>query len=255
MSGASDRLYDLLPAAHQIRDAERGYPFRALLRVIREQADIIEKDIAQLYDNWFIETCEDWVVPYLGDLIGYRPVSETGGGSGNWLSENNKRNLNKVLVPRRDVATTLGLRRRKGTPALLEVLANNAAGWPARPLEFYTLLGWTQHLNHLHPERAQTVELRNSNALDFIDGPFERLAHTADVRRISSERSSGRHNIPVAGLLVWRLKPYSVTHTPAYCVEDEGLHCFTFSILGNNTPLYTRPEPEAAPRLCGRLKC
>ena len=56
-----------------MRDAELGEPLRALLRVIAEQVDLVDDDIAQLYENWFIETCEDWVVPYLGDLVGYRP--------------------------------------------------------------------------------------------------------------------------------------------------------------------------------------
>ena len=52
-----DRLYELLPVVHRRRDAEQGYPLKALLRVIAEQVDIVEDDIEQLYDNWFIETC------------------------------------------------------------------------------------------------------------------------------------------------------------------------------------------------------
>ena len=78
MNGSPDRLYELIPVLHRIRDAERGYPLRALLRVIGEQANVIEDDIARLYENWFIETCDDWVVPYIADLIGYRPVSDAG---------------------------------------------------------------------------------------------------------------------------------------------------------------------------------
>ena len=64
-----------------MRDAEQGYPLQALLRVIAEQVNVVEDDIAQLYDNWFIETCEDWAVPYIADLIGYRRCSrrEPGG--------------------------------------------------------------------------------------------------------------------------------------------------------------------------------
>ena len=73
-----DRLYRLLPAIHRIRDHERGHPLHALLQVIAEQVNVIEDDIHRLYENWFIETCEDWVVPYIGDLIGYEPVSDAG---------------------------------------------------------------------------------------------------------------------------------------------------------------------------------
>ncbi len=73
-----DRLFELLPVVYRQRDAEQGWPLRALLQVIAEQVDVVEADIAQLYENWFIETAQDWVVPYIGDLIGYRPVHEAG---------------------------------------------------------------------------------------------------------------------------------------------------------------------------------
>ncbi|MGH8763846.1 MAG: hypothetical protein ACREUR_11580 [Nitrosospira sp.] len=252
MSRSPDRLYELLPVIHRVRDAERGHPLRALLRVIGEQVDVLEDDIGRLYDNWFIETCEDWVVPYIGDLIGYRPVHDAGepraaeatGGATGTTAEGAR---NRVLIPRRDVAATLGSRRRKGTLSLIELLANNVADWPARAVEFYALLDWTQHLNHLRQGRGRTASLRDGDALDLIDGPFERLAHTVDVRRIASNRSSGRCNIPTAGVFIWRLKPYSVTHAPAYCLESVGPQCFTFSVLGNNTQLYTKPELEEEP--------
>ena len=64
-----DRLYKLLPYIYQLRDYEQGEPLRALLQVIAEQVEIVEEDITQLYENCFIETCEDWVVPYIGCLL------------------------------------------------------------------------------------------------------------------------------------------------------------------------------------------
>ena len=67
-----DRLYNLMPFIYRQRDEEQGFPLLALLQVITEQANVVENDISQLYDNWFVETCQDWVVPYIGDLIGYR---------------------------------------------------------------------------------------------------------------------------------------------------------------------------------------
>ncbi|MDH3287850.1 MAG: hypothetical protein OEP48_09050 [Betaproteobacteria bacterium] len=242
MNRPPDYLYALLPVVHRARDAERGYPLRALLRVIDEQVNVVEEDIAQLYENWFIETCADWVVPYIGDLIGYRPVHEAGGPGS--VETRQGRSKNKILIPRREVANTLGYRRRKGTLALLEVLANDVAGWPARAVEFYRLLGWAQDINHLRVARGRTTSLFDGDALDLIDGPFERLAHTVDVRRVISHRTLGRFNIPSVGVFVWRLRPYSVTHAPTYCVEAEGPHCFTFSALGHDKRLHTRPERE-----------
>lgn len=240
-----DRLYELLPPIYRIRDTEQGEPLKALLRVIAEQVNLVEDDIRQLYENWFIETCEDWVVPYIGELIGYEPVHEAGEPS--TVDTPQGRLRNKILIPRREVANTIRYRRRKGTLALLELLANDVAGWPARAVEFYTLLGWTQSLNHLRLDRGETVDLRMGSWLDLIGSPFERFAHTVDVRRINSFHSQGRQNIPSVGVFVWRLKPYAVTETPAYCLEAVGPHCFTFSVLGNDSPLFMLPEPETDP--------
>ena len=47
-----------------------GYPLRTLLRAIAGQVDEFAADIGQLYDNWFIETCDDDLVPYFAELVG-----------------------------------------------------------------------------------------------------------------------------------------------------------------------------------------
>ncbi len=245
MSQNIDRLYELLPVIHRLRDAEQGEPLKQLLQVITEQVDVVEADISQLYENWFIETCQDWVVPYLGDLVGYRPVHEAGEPGDVQTAQGQQRN--KILIPRREVANTIRYRRRKGTLSLLELLANDVAGWPTRVVEFYKLLSWTQHLNHLRPTQGRTVDLRQGNALDLLDGPFDEIAHTVDIRRIKSPFDVGRYNIPDIGVFVWRLKSYSVTKTPAYCLEEVDPHCYTFSVLGNDTPLYTRTQSESTP--------
>jgi hypothetical protein len=241
----TDHLYTLLPAVYRSRDVERGYPLQALLRVIAEQAGVVEDDIRQLYENWFIETCEEWVVPYLGDLIGWRQVHEAGEPGGAGTARGQVRN--KFLTSRRELANTIRFRHRKGTLALLEELANAVAGWPARAVEFFTLLGWTQNLNLPHFDRGRTVDLRRGAALDLMDGPFEELSHTVDVRRVNSQRASGRYNIPSVGLFVCRLRSYSVTRAPAFCVEEVGPQCFSFSVLGNDAPLFTRVERESDP--------
>jgi hypothetical protein len=226
----SDRLYELLPAVYRIRDEEYGKPLEALLRIIGEQVDLVEADIARLYDNWFIETCEPWVVPYLAELVGYRPVPAAAG-----------------LIPRREVANTIRYRRRKGTLAVLELLANDIAGWPARAVEYYLGLGWNQVVNHLHLDRGRTVDVREAGALALAGGPFDPLAHAVDVRRINSRLTAGRYNSPSVGLFVWRLKSYGVTQTPAFGVEAAGPQAFTFSVLGNDAPVYLKPEPETDP--------
>jgi hypothetical protein len=241
----ADRLYNLLPAVYRMVDAEQGQSLRALLQVIAEQVNVVEDDISHLYDNWFIETCDDWVVPYIGDLIGFQPVHEAGEPGDPRKSQAHA--LNKILIPRREVANVISYRRRKGTLALLELLANNVSGWPARAVEFYKLLGYTQHLNHVRLTRGHRSSMGDGDGLDLLATPFLRTPHTIDVRRINSHRSKGHFNIGSAGLFVFRLKTYPVTETPAYCIEDEGPECYTFNALGHDTPLYNKPQPETSP--------
>lgn len=242
MSIAPDRLFALLPAVYRRRDAEQGGPLRDLLRVIAEQVEVVEDDIARLYDNWFVETADEWAVAYLGQLVGHRPVAEVGLAP----APSTPRDLARqaVLVPRRDVAGTLGHARRKGTLALLEELAADIAGWPGRAVETARLLRWAQAVNHLRPDRGRLVDVRDVDALERLGGPFDGLAHSVDVRRITSHRTTGRHNLPEIALFVWRLGAYPVTRGPAYLAEQAGRNCFTFSVLGNDAPLFAAPVPE-----------
>lgn len=259
---SADRLFDLLPAIYRARDAELAPegtevgPLRALLRVIGEEVAVLDRDIAQLYENWFIETCEDWVVPYIGDLVGFvLPPMGTGTGAPSAAELLRER----LLIPRRMVAKTVDQHRRRGTLAALEELARDVAGWPARAVEFFRLLGRTQHLDHLHLGRARLLDLRDGDALDVIGGPFDGAAHTVDIRGVGRNRPTddapgprplptGRYSVPLVGLFVWRLRAFSVTRSLAFCQEAIGAHNFSFSILGNDTQLFNR----VAPRLGGR---
>ncbi|MEO8809411.1 MAG: hypothetical protein ABI386_04105 [Rhodanobacter sp.] len=248
VSAQPDRLYDLLPVVYRMRDADQGYPLRDFLRVLASQANVLEQDIARLYDNWFIETCDDWVVPYIGDLLGYTLLPEAATlDAANGACHSG---LGHVLAPRADVANTIDARRRKGTLSLLEDLARDAADWPARAVEFYRRLGWMQHLDHPHPHRGGTADLHDPGRLQrlaWADGAFDPFAHSGDVRRMGSAHRRGRYGISDVGMFAFRLRSYPVTTTPAYCVEEFGPHCFTFSILGNDTPLFQRPVEEPAP--------
>ncbi|MET8967151.1 hypothetical protein [Streptomyces hydrogenans] len=245
-----DELYALLPAVHRRRDAEEGGPLRALLTIVAEQAAVLQEDIERLYDDWFIETCDDWVVPYIGDLVGYEVLP----GIVAALSDDTSRGtgLPAAAVPRRDVADTVVNRRRKGTLALLEDLASAVAGWPARVVEHRRLLCVTQPVRRRAsetgsgrpgPARGGLVDVRRPAALDRLGGPFDDFARTVEVPRAGSARRRGRYGIQSVGLHLWRLRPYSVTRAPAFCL-DRDRACYTFNVLAIDTPLFTAPVPE-----------
>lgn len=243
MTLSQDRLYELLPAVYQLQDADQGFPLRELLRVIAEQVNLVEEDIEQLYNNWFIETAQEWVIPYLGDLVGYESGFDV--GSSGYIDSDTAIGQ-RLISPRTDVANTIRYRRQRGTLAVLEQIARDVAGWPARAVEFYRLLGLNQALNYQRLERGRLVDLRQGEALLAIGSAFETQAHTVDVRRITAPQSPGRYNITNVGLFLWRLRPYRVECMPAHLI-DSNPNCFTFSILENDTPLYLRPFPETDP--------
>ena len=123
-----------------MRDPAQGEPLKALLGVIAEQVAIVEEDLEQLYDEQFIETCAEWVVPYIGDLIGDRACTA-------WRRRSAAR--------ARRSRTRSAYRRRKGTAAMLEQLARDVTGWDARVVEFFEWLGWNQYMNHIRVDPAR----------------------------------------------------------------------------------------------------
>lgn len=223
MSAASDRLYDLLPVLYRLRDADRGQALRALMAIIDDTFSQVEADITGLYDNWFIETSDEWVVPYIGDLLGVRGLNTL---------------PTSAFSQRAYVANTLFYRRRKGTAYVLGILAGDVTGWPAHVVEFFELLQTTQYMNHIRLFNTRP-DLRDVNRLNLLDTPFDSLAHTADMRHINDRR--GKHNIPNLGVCLWRLQNYplaSVTPRRAQAPHAYGYH---FSTLGNPAPLFNTP--------------
>lgn len=216
----SERLYDLLPALYRSRDAEQGHPLRALLGVMDGQREALERNLRDLYDSWFIETCPEWVVPYIGDLLGVRPIRAISGGAS--------------LRPY--VGNTIAARRAKGTAAALEELAQDVSGWAAAAAEMFRRLGTTQHLSHLRPDNLRTPDLRDTAALERLGGPFEQANYTADVRLIGSRR--GLYNIPNVAVFLYRLLALPHEGGVVRPSTPDGPARFRFSPLGHDLTLF-----------------
>ncbi len=212
-----DGLYDLLPAFLRIADAAEGEPLRALLGVLQGEYQEIQTNVAALYDDWFIETCDDWVVPYIADLLGVRGLDSP---DLYWGSQ-------RALV-----GNVLAYRRRKGVAAVLAAAARGATGWPALAVSSSGLLGMTQCLTQVRPHQGGTVDLRHAEALDRLDGPFDSLARTVDVRQ-------GRFNLSRLGLFLWRLASYPVEIAATRRVREG---CYTFHPFGIDSPLFNPPR-------------
>ena len=198
----------------------------AVCCVIQEQLAILAEDLDQLYDDQFIETCAQWVIPYIGDLIGYQSVKGIAPAIDN---------------PRSEVAETISLRRRKGTVLVMEQLARDVTAWGAHAVEFFRVLGDTQYMNHLRLWNHYAPDLRCWKPGVYIETGFDRTAHKVDVRRIAVRR--GRYNIQNIGIFLWSLNAYSVTKDQA-AISAVDPHCLRFSSLGMDIPLFHRAIPQ-----------
>lgn len=208
----------------QLQEKSTQGPLKALCHIFADQLSVVEENLSQLYDDLFIETCTDWVIPYIGDLIGYQTLNP----------------LDKLQsLERAEVAHTIALRRRKGTAAVLEQLARDVTQWNARAVEFFQLLSTTQYMNHLRPGNHYSPDLRRWESLSRIGGAFDSCAHTVDVRRIETKK--GKYNIPNIGIFLWRLNAYLHTRSPALKLDDQR---WFISPLGHPLQLFNRPLAE-----------
>ncbi len=246
VTGSPDRLYDLLPAVFREQDAVGGGPLRALLAIVTGQVDVVERDIAGLWNDLFIETCDDWAIAYIGDLVSnnllYDPsrIDEPDTARALLADLRGPDLRPRVAIrTRADVAKTIYYRRRKGTLPMLEELARDVTGWAAHAVELFELLGWTQHLEHAR-RQACWLDVRSLERDERVDGPFDESSHSVDVRPIS--QYEGWHSIKNVGLFLWRLGSYPLLDVPARRAGQAW--AFHFSPLGNPAPLFTHLRRE-----------
>ena len=204
-----EKLWKLLPALYRTIDLPDGDgPLRELLDRIGEGFADLRRAIDRLWDNQSIETCDDWAIPYIGDLLATRLVS-----------------CLDSRAQRLDVAKTIYYRRRSGTLGLLEELAADISGRDARAVEFFRRLGRTRHqfdppiglVPTYRPGQARGsavieglagatsgtpaggyADLRSHYAAHASTGAFDEYAHIADLRR--GAQSAGWHNIAHLGV-------------------------------------------------------
>ena len=202
-----------MPAHVRRRDSATGSLLAALADAVGSELEVLERDLATLYDSWFVETCPEWVLPYLADLVGVTDLPPA---------------LPGVVSRRAFVANTVAYRRRKGTPAVLEQVARDVTGWPAKVVEEFRLLATTSHVDHVRTDRPAAASVRTGTAggadgtaagrLDLLptgvaQAALHALAHTADVRHIASGR--GRYGIPNVAVHVFPLQVQLLGRTPA----------------------------------------
>jgi hypothetical protein len=247
-------LFALLPSVHRTEDIGQGGPLQAILDVLAWQADLVRRDVAGLYDDLFVDTCADWAVPYLGDLVGARPLHDVDQSR------------------RRDVAHTIRYRRRKGVLAMLEELAGDVTGWSVHAVAEYERLAWSQHLEHVRshgPPATWSVradpaaslvgaaEVRDADLMDRVGGPFDATARTVDLRHARQGRARPHvrnvtfHARPHKPLRVDRVLVHHVDASEIPHGHPHFGRAYRIGHLGADFPLFSQahlpPGVEPAP--------
>jgi hypothetical protein len=259
MNGKRVSLFKRLPEIYRIRDAQplSRDQLRDYIALVEDAFGAIHENIEGLYHDLFIEFCDEWAIPYIGDLLGTSPLS------------------GEAWTLRADVADTIALRRRKGTLGAIELLTFNLTEWGVHCVELLENMVWNQHLNHQRPDdggrppyrdsrpgdlnprmtlqtviRGGTVTLRDPATLALLNTPFDPFAHVADVRPPAN--GSIRYNLPNLAIFLWRLAAYRIRvsrpvwriTTPTGLAFPLAAQAVRFSINPVDRPYIPAPPPE-----------
>jgi hypothetical protein len=242
---AAAKLWALLPAVYRAADSQamdEVGPLQELLARIGHQVGAVRRNLDRLWEDQSIESCDDWVIPYIAALV-----------DTNLVPAMDRRGQ------RLDVANTIAYRRRKGTLGLVEQLAADVTGWESRAVEMFRRLARTRH--NLDPaigrpadapdpgaaRRLQYAEglaglvtstptggfadLRSAPGAAGAHGPFDEYHHFTDVR------ADAFYGIPKLGLFLWQLVSLPVDRATPVAVSGCSDH-YAFDPTGRQIPLF-----------------
>ena len=239
-SVSKPRLYDLLPAYIRFRDQQlRGpemdplqrkemgiAPLEALIHTLELPLHAIEANIDALYRGWFIETCEQWKIPYLGDLFA---VQGLGAGSAELPSH------------RRLVANTIAYRRHKGTPAALGRVAEDLTGWDCHIRLSRDRTAFTHDLRSPRPARAGSADLKGGKVLDETGEVSTQHPQTLDLRQDPAKADAGSV-LESLELELYRLESNPVSGGEAPPDAGDPGRRYRFHASGVDTRLFNQPQ-------------
>ena len=212
-------LYRLLPGVYRARDTEGE-----LQRFLALFADELWRMRARLDRQWrdlYIDSCQDWVIPYLAELVGTSVLFDDAG-------------RNRV-----DVKNTLRWRRQKGTAAGLEDVAAGIGGWGAHLAEMFERTVWMQNLVHVKRNAAFALDLRDADAMAALSTPFSGARALVDLR--PADQRAGWFGPRKLAVFEWPLGSYPLRQvTPLQL----GGGRFRFAPLGGDAALYAGGDKQ-----------
>lgn len=231
-----DELFNLLPAIVRQRDAEVGGLLKLVFEAFVEEVNRIESNTANDYDNMFVETCEARFLPYIADLIAYRPISVSPSGAGSLPIQSERH-----AELRRDIAATIRTRRRKGTVSGIAEAVRAVSGWSTAIFENGRNVVSTASLRFPGVLSTQgTPDFRRLTGRDGVDQGPGLIPRVATVRRVDQHGERGRWHPFDIVVEAWPQRARLRTLSPVS--SGNGYLCFDPS--GANTQLYAPVNSE-----------
>ena len=72
----AEKIWEWIPSTYRHEDglADPPHVLRGIVEILARQAAIARRTSDRLWEDQFIQTCDDWAVPYIGNLLGTRLV-------------------------------------------------------------------------------------------------------------------------------------------------------------------------------------
>jgi hypothetical protein len=244
---ARPNLYDLLPTIYRRRDDEvyavdksgvrardllavidsshadtrtladtHVAPLKALFAILQRPFEELESAIAALYDDWFVETCSEEMLPLIAEPLAVRDIEALRKGHAD---------LRAVI------ANIVDHRRRKGVARALEELGSEATGWTVQVTDGLESLAQTPRMHPQAARRAGFADLRRRPPGALASGaPEARPVSGADVRAAGG-------GVRAATIDVLRTKGAPVTGVEPGWPDPGERRRRTFSPLGDDDML------------------
>ncbi|WP_425097922.1 hypothetical protein [Tropicibacter sp. S64] len=221
----AERLWDMIPRQYRdmdFADAENPGVLRGFIEALAQQAAGVRRSHDRLWEDQMIETAAPWAASYIGALVGTRMLPQ--------------QNLRGQIA---DVAKTIYYRQRIGTPALLEQLISDIAGWEGVVVEGFTTLARTPHGLDARRDAvkwAGAADVRSPTLTYTVDGgPFDPLRHTPEMAAPKGRRGSHAisrvtfHLYPVSAIRTRGVRPRAI---------PGAADAYTFDPSGRDVPLF-----------------
>ncbi|WP_299009781.1 phage tail protein [uncultured Shewanella sp.] len=193
----NEQLYRLLPLTYRERDFDHRQSFRALMAVLQTGQDKLDENMMLLYQNWFIETCENERIPYIADLVNVRDLDSE----------------SVFAIQRRYVANYLAYQRRSGSVTTFNNSVHDTTGYACYSINSTEkmLTSWT--------ERDPQLVTKTFSVKDNIEAPFSQGACLPkltwkDTALIAAKR--GVLSPQVLQVYLWRRQAVSLVHSQLF---------------------------------------